>query len=53
MLVKEQCRLDTRKYSVSERTVNEINEWNKLSTDCVNAIKTELTNTSKGQIVHR
>ena len=32
-LVKDQCRLDTRKYSFSQRTIN---EWNKLSTDCVN-----------------
>ena len=28
-LVKVQCRLDIRKYSFS------INEWNKLSTDCI------------------
>ena len=34
MLVKDQCRLDIRKYSFSQRTVN---EWNKLSTDCVTA----------------
>ena len=33
-LVKDQCRLDIRKYSFSQRTTN---EWNKLSTDCVNA----------------
>ena len=33
-LVKEQCRLDIRKYSFSQRTVN---EWNKLSTDCITA----------------
>ena len=31
-LVKDQCRLDIRKYSFSQRTIN---EWNKLSTDCV------------------
>ena len=31
-LVKDQCRLDIRKYS--QRTIN---EWNKLSTDCVTA----------------
>ena len=30
-LVKDQCRLDIRKYSFSQR---KINEWNKLSTDC-------------------
>ena len=33
-LVKEQCRLDMRKYSFSQRVVN---EWNKLPNDCVNA----------------
>ena len=33
-LVKEQCRLDMRKYSFSERVIN---EWNKLPYDCVNA----------------
>ena len=33
-LAKDQCRLDIRKYSFSLR---KINEWNKLSTDCVNA----------------
>ena len=33
-LVKEQCRLDIRKYSFSQRVIN---EWNKLPIDCVNA----------------
>ena len=33
-LVKEQCRLDMRKYSFSQRVII---EWNKLSNDCVNA----------------
>ena len=33
-LVKEQCRLDMRKCSFSQRVIN---EWNKLPTDCVNA----------------
>ena len=33
-LVKDQCRLDIRKYLFSQRTIN---EWNKLSTDCVTA----------------
>ena len=28
-LVKDQCRLDIRKHSFSQRTIN---EWNKLST---------------------
>ena len=33
-LVKDQFILDIRKYSFSQRTIN---EWNKLSTDCVTA----------------
>ena len=33
-LVKDQCRLDIRKHSFSQRTIN---EWNKLSTDSVTA----------------
>ena len=33
-LVNEQCRLDMRKYSFSQRVIN---EWNKLPNDCVNA----------------
>ena len=33
-LVKNQCRLDIRKYLFSQRTIN---EWNKLSTDYVTA----------------
>ena len=33
-LVKDQHRLDIRKYSFSQRTIN---EWNKLSTYCVTA----------------
>ena len=33
-LVKEQCRLDMRNYSFSQRVIN---EWNKLPNDCVNA----------------
>ena len=33
-LVKDQYRLDIRKHSFSQRTIN---EWNKLSTDCVTA----------------
>ena len=32
--VKGQSRLDGRKYSVSQRTVN---EWNKLSAGCVHS----------------
>ena len=33
-LFKEQCRLDMRKYSFSQRVIN---EWKKLPNDCVNA----------------
>ena len=33
-LVKEQCRLDMRKYSFSQRVIN---EWHKLPNYCVNA----------------
>ena len=33
-LAKKQCRLDIRKSSFSQRTVN---EWNILSADCVGA----------------
>ena len=33
-LVKEQCSLDMRKYSFSQKVIN---EWNKLPNDCVNA----------------
>ena len=31
-LVKKQSRLDVRKYSFSQRTID---VWNKLSTDCI------------------
>jgi len=34
VLVKDQCRLDVRKYSFSQRTIN---EWNRLAADCVGA----------------
>ena len=33
-LVKKQSRLDVRKFSFSQRTIN---IWNNLSTDCVHA----------------
>ena len=33
-LAKKQCRLDIRKFSFSQRTVN---KWNRLSADCVGA----------------
>ena len=38
-LVREQCRLDMRKYSFSQRVIN---EYNKLSNDCVNAISVNM-----------
>ena len=38
-LVKEQCRLDMRKYSFSHMAIN---EWNKLSNYCVNAISVNM-----------
>ena len=34
ILRHDQCRLNIRKYSLSQRTIN---EWNKLSMDCVTA----------------
>ena len=34
ILVKDQCRLDIRNYSFSQRTIN---QWNKLSTSCITA----------------
>ena len=33
-LTKKQCRLDIRKFSFSQRTIN---EWNRLSAECVGA----------------
>ena len=38
-LVKEQSRLDMRKYFFSQRVIN---EWNKLSNDCLNASSVKL-----------
>ena len=45
-LVKDQCRLDIRKHSFSQKTIN---EWNKLSTD----LKTRLTHISGGRVISR
>ena len=42
-LVKEQCRLDIRKYSFSQRTLN---EWNKLSADCITASRVNMLKVS-------
>ena len=41
-LVKEQCRLDMRKYSFSHRVIH---EWNKLPNKCVNASSVNMFNT--------
>ena len=54
-LVTDQCRLDIRMYSFSQRTIS---EWSKLSTDCVNTssvnmFKTKLTYISGGRVTHR
>ena len=40
-LVKKQSRLDVRKYSFSQRTIN---VWNNLSTDCVHASSVNMFN---------
>ena len=42
-LLKDQSSLDIRKYSFSQRTIN---DWNKVSIDCVNAssVNTLMTN---------
>ena len=44
MLVKKQSRLDVRKYSFSQRTIN---VWNTLSTECV---QSSSVNMSKNRI---
>ena len=43
-LAKKQCRLNIRKFSFSQRTVN---EWNRLLADCVGASS---VNTFKNKI---
>ena len=43
-LAKKQCRLDIRKFSFSQRTVN---EWNKLSADCVGANNVNIKKTNR------
>ena len=40
-MVKKQSRLDVRKYSFSQRTIN---VWNNLSTDCVHATSVNMFN---------
>ena len=49
-LVKEQSRLDIRKYSLSQKTIN---EWNKLSTDCVNARSVNMFKTDIDKYIKR
>ena len=51
-LVKNQCRLDIRKYSFSHRTRN---EWNRLFTDCVTASSVNMfkNNISGGRVTRR
>ena len=54
-LVKEQCMLDMRKYSFSQRVIN---EWNKLPNDCVNAnsanmFKNRIDRYLKRETIHR
>ena len=54
-LVKDQCRLEIRKYSFVQRTIN---EWNKLSADCItassmNMSKTMLAHVSGGRVTRR
>ena len=44
ILVRDQCRLDIRKYSISQR---KINEWKKLSTDCVVASSVNMFKTKE------
>ena len=40
-MVKKQSRLDDRKYSFSQSTIN---VWNKLPTDCVHATSVNMFN---------
>ena len=49
-LVKKQSRLDVRKFSFSQRTIN---VWNNLSTDCVHAstVTRSLRSTDKQLLV--
>ena len=48
-LVKEQCRLDMRKYSFSHRVLN---DWNKLPYDCVNVSSVNMfKNSTDGYLI--
>ena len=46
-LVKKQSRLDVRKFSFSQRTIN---VWNNLSTDCVGPIHASSVQIKSNQI---
>ena len=49
-LVKDQCRLEIRKYSFVQRTIN---EWNKLSTDCITASSMNMSENNVGTYLRR
>ena len=49
-LVSDQCRLDIRKYSFSQRTMN---EWNKLSTHCVTDSRVNMFKNKVGTYLRR
>ena len=49
-LVKDQCRLEIRKYSFVQRTIN---EWNKLSTDCITAGSMNMSKNNVGPYIRR
>ena len=49
-LVKNQCRLEIRKYSFVQRTIN---EWNKLSTDCITASSMNMFKNNVGTYLRR
>ena len=46
-LVKKQSRLDVRKFSFSQRTIN---VWNKLSAECVHASRSSVSIMFKNRI---
>ena len=49
-LVKDQCRLDIRKYSFAQRTIS---EWNELSTDCLTASSVNMFKNKVGTYLRR
>ena len=49
-LVKDQCKLDIRKYSFSQRTINECNE---LSMDCITASGVNMFKNKVGTYLRR